>query len=106
MLRARYIVLTLALATPLLADSDKGDTEKGKELFETKCSVCHNADSKEKKIGPGLQGIKDGKLPSDKDATHENILDNLNKGGGGMPAFEKLITDEEKEDVIAYVLTL
>ena len=106
MLRARYIVLTLALATPLLADSDKGDAEKGKELFETKCFVCHNADSKEKKIGPGLQGIKDGKLPSEKDATYENILDNLNKGGGGMPAFEKLITDEEKEDVIAYVLTL
>ena len=89
MLRARYIVLTLtlALATPLLAASDKADAEKGKELFETKCSVCHNADSKEKKIGPGLQGIKDGKLPSDKDATHKNILENLNKGGGGMPAF-------------------
>ena len=106
MLRARYIVLTLALATPLLAASDKGDAEEGKELFETKCSVCHNTDSKEKKIGPGLQGIKDGKLPSDKDATYENILENLNKGGGGMPAFEKLITDEEKEHVIAYVLTL
>ena len=109
MLRARYLVMTLALAlvTPLLADSPKGDAEKGKELFEMKsCSVCHNADSKEKKIGPGLQGVKDGKLPSDKDATHENILENLNKGGGGMPAFEKLITDEEKEDVIAYVLTL
>ena len=106
MLRARYIVLTLALATPLLADGDKDDAEKGKELFETKCFVCHNTDSKEKKIGPGLQGIKDGKLPSEKDATYENILENLNKGGGGMPAFEKLITDEEKDDVIAYVLTL
>ncbi len=108
MLRARYIVLTLALAlaTPLLAANDEGDAEKGKELFETKCFVCHNADSKEKKIGPGLQGVKDGKLPSGKDTTHDNILDNLNKGGGGMPAFEKLITDEEKEDVIAYVLTL
>ena len=108
MLRARYLILTfaLALATPLLADHHEGDAEMGKELFETKCSVCHNADSKEKKIGPGLQGIKDGKLPSGKDATKENILENLNKGGGGMPAFEKLITDEEKGRVIAYVLTL
>jgi mono/diheme cytochrome c family protein len=83
-----------------------GNVEDGKELFETKCSVCHNADSKEKKIGPGLQGIKAGKLPSGKDTTHENVMENLNKGGGGMPAFEKLLADQEKADIVAYVLTL
>ena len=62
--------------------------------------------ARKKKIGPGLQGVKDGKLPSGKDATYDNLLDNLNKGGNGMPAFEKLITQEEKDNVIAYVLTL
>ncbi len=84
----------------------KGDPAKGKELFEAKCMICHNPDSKEKKIGPGLQGLKDGKLPSGKDATHDNILANVNAGGGGMPAFKELLTDEEKEDVVAYVMTL
>ncbi len=83
-----------------------GNAATGKTIFETKCALCHNADSKEKKIGPGLQGVKDGKLPSGKDANHDTILENLNKGGGGMPAFEKLLSDQEKEDVIAYVLTL
>ena len=34
------------------------------------------------------------------------IYNNLNKGGGGMPAFEKLLADQEKADVVAYVLTL
>ena len=98
----------LAVAIPAAADKheSKGDAEKGKEVFETKCSICHNADSTEKKIGPGLKGIKDGKLPSGKDATHENLLQNINEGGGGMPAFEKLLTDEEKANVIAYVLGL
>ena len=98
----------LVLAIPAAADKHKseGDAEEGKEVFETKCSICHNADSTEKKIGPGLKGIKDGKLPSGKDATHENLLQNINEGGGGMPAFEKLLTDEEKANVIAYVLTL
>jgi mono/diheme cytochrome c family protein len=28
------------------------------------------------------------------------------KGGGGMPAFEKLLADQEKADIVAYVLTL
>lgn len=101
-----FLTLTLTLAMPLMADSHEGDVEKGKEVFETKCSVCHNTDSKEKKIGPGLQGIKDGKLPSGKDTTYENVMKNLNEGGNGMPAFEKLLSDEEKANVVAYVLTL
>jgi len=83
-----------------------GNAAAGKTIFDTKCALCHNTDNKEKKIGPGLQGIKDGKLPSGKDATHDNILENLNKGGGGMPAFEKLLSTQEKEDVVAYVMTL
>lgn len=93
----------LAVAPAAFAE---GDAEAGKELFEAKCQVCHNADSKDKKIGPGLAGIKDGKLPSGKDATHENMLKNLNEGGNGMPPFESLLSDEEKENLIAYMKTL
>jgi len=83
-----------------------GDIAKGKELFEGKCIVCHNTDSNEKKIGPGLKGTKNGKLPSGKDATREVILEIVNAGGGGMPAYKELLTEEEKNDVIAYCLTL
>ena len=83
-----------------------GDMAKGKELFEGKCIVCHNPDSNEKKIGPGLKGLKDGKLPSGKNATREVIIEVINAGGGGMPAYKELLTDEEKNDVIAFVLTL
>ncbi len=96
-------VLAVAIAAPV---AQAQSAEDGKEIFETKCSVCHNADSKDKKIGPGLAGIKDGKLPSGKDATDENMMTNINKGGNGMPAFEKLLSDEEKASLIAYMKTL
>lgn len=107
--RISWLSLGLALvlvAPAAFAAEGDGDAATGKELFETKCAICHNADSTDKKIGPGLKGIKDGKLPSGKEATYANILENLNKGGGGMPAFEKLLTDEEKDHIIAYVKTL
>jgi len=101
------VVLSVALVgVPAFAAEGDGDAAAGKELFDTKCGICHNADNKDKKIGPGLQGVKDGKLPSGNDTTYDNLLKNLNEGGGGMPAFEKLITDEEKDNVIAYVMTL
>lgn len=102
---AMGLMLTLLPPLAVAAEGD-GDVATGKELFETKCAICHNVDSKDKKIGPGLQGIKDGKLPSGKETNYENILENLNKGGGGMPAFEKLLTPEEKDHIVAYVLTL
>jgi mono/diheme cytochrome c family protein len=89
------------------AQSDKkGNPSAGKDVFEGKCSDCHNADSKEAKDGPGLQGVKDGKLPSGKAATHDVILDLVNRGRDAMPPFKDILSDQQKEDLIAYVLTL
>jgi mono/diheme cytochrome c family protein len=97
--------LALMAVSAIAAEGD-GNVATGKELADTKCAVCHNFDSTDKKIGPGLKGIKDGKLPSGKEATYKNIQDNLNQGGGGMPAFENLLTAEEKDHITAYLLTL
>jgi cytochrome c len=88
------------------AGKASGDVAAGKDIFEAKCAVCHNADSAEKKIGPGLKGVKDGKLPSGKPATHDVMLEQLNTGGGAMPPYKDLLTDDEKNNVIAYVMTL
>ena len=38
------VVLTAALmGVPAFAAEGDGDAEAGKELFETKCALCHNA---------------------------------------------------------------
>jgi len=80
--------------------------QQGKKLFEAKCAVCHSADSNEHRVGPGLKGAKDGTLPGGKSATPEVILKQLNSGGGGMPVFKELLTNDEKKQLIAYVLSL
>ncbi len=106
-IRAACCVATLLGTVAGWADNhDTGDAAKGKEAFQQRCLVCHFEDSAEKKIGPGLAGIKDGKLPSGKDTTREAVMDNLNQGGNGMPAFEQLLSEEEKANIVAYVLTL
>lgn len=93
---------TLALAQ----DKGKADAEKGKEVFE-QCSVCHNADSTEKKMGPGLKGLfKKAKLNNGKKVTDESVLAVINAGGNGMPAYEEMLSKEEKANVIAYLKTL
>ncbi len=84
----------------------KGDPARGRLVFEQNCERCHDAYSREEVTGPGLQGIRNGKLPDGKAATREKILDVVNNGPAEMTAFENRLTQQEKEDVVAFVLTL
>ena len=108
MQRLPYFITTAAIAGSmmLIADAKKPDAAKGKEVFE-QCSVCHNADSTEKKMGPGLKGLfaKD-KMTNGKKPTDANVLGKINEGGNGMPAYKDMLSDQEKDDVIAYLKTL
>lgn len=97
---------TLTGSMMLLASAKKPDAAKGKETFE-QCSVCHNADSTEKKMGPGLKGLfsKD-KLTNGKKPTEANVRAKIDEGGNGMPAYKEMLSDDEKADLIAYLKTL
>jgi cytochrome c len=98
---------TLAVGSAAFAGDDKkGDAAKGKEVFE-QCSVCHNADSDEKKMGPGLKGLfAKAKMNNGKPPTEANVKAKINEGGGGMPAYSDMLTDQEKTDLLAYLKTL
>ncbi len=100
---AAVVISSVAMAP---AQDKKGDAAKGKETFE-QCAVCHNADSDEKKMGPGLKGLfaKD-KMSGGKAPTEANVKAKINEGGNGMPAYADMLTDQEKNDLIAYLKTL
>ena len=84
----------------------KGDAAKGKEVFE-QCAVCHNPDSDEKKMGPGLKGLfKKDKLNNGKKPTEANVRTQIDEGGNGMPQYKDMLSDQEKDDLVAYLKTL
>ena len=107
----KRINLTIA-AGVLFADVSAfgaGNADKGKDLFDQNCGVCHNADSTERKMGPGLKGLyKKAELVNKKKVTDSNVLDFINKGSSekGMPGFADQLTDKEKTDLVAYLKTL
>ena len=106
--RFRVLLLCVALtAGPrLLLAADKGDAEKGKAVFQ-QCGVCHHADSDQKKMGPGLKGLfTKAKLADGKKPTEANVRAKLEGGGNGMPAYKDMLTDAEKNDLVAYLKTL
>jgi len=105
-LRVLAIVVALAAGPRVLLAADKGDVSKGKAVFQ-QCSVCHRADSDEKKIGPSLKGLfKKAKLADGKKVTEANVRAKVEGGGNGMPAYKDMLTDGEKNNLIAYLKTL
>lgn len=90
-----------------LAGSAAGpDPAKGKKIF-AQCTVCHNATTDEKKIGPSLKGLfGKAKLPSGKKLSDQTVLNQINQGGNGMPSFKDMLSNEEKANVLAYLKTL
>ena len=106
MRRLTTMALAGTIAISMSAFGADGDATKGKEVFE-QCSVCHNSDSAEKKMGPGLKGeFKKDKMTNGKAPNEANVRALINAGGNGMPAYNDMLTDAEKNDLIAYLKTL
>ncbi len=100
---AMAVVMLVVGASPAKAAADAA---KGKEVFE-QCAVCHNADSAEKKMGPGLKGLyKKAKLSNGKPMNDANVKALINAGGNGMPAYADMLSDAERGDLLAYLKTL
>ena len=78
--------MKLVLAICICFAQAKGDVTRGKEVFLDHCGQCHEADSRDEKVGPGLQGVKDGKLPDGKPATYDTLLEAINRGPAEMPS--------------------
>ena len=77
-----------------------GDVAKGKTVFADNCAVCHNADSAEVKMGPGLKGVLK------KLKTEAAVKAKVDAGGNGMPSYKDILSDPDKANGLAYLKTL
>ena len=85
----------------------KASIQKGKEIYEKKCSLCHGEKGDGK--GPASAGLNP-KPTNFKESHGEKMTDGehfwkITTGRGGMPSFAKDLTEEERWHVINYVNT-
>ena len=124
-MRRNYLFLgiaTLAIAGGVLAQdppakkpaasggskSSAAAVARGKDVFEKKCALCHNADSDAKKIGPGLKGLsKRGTFTvNNNKVTDESLKTWIENGDTMMPPFKDVLEPAQIKDVVAYVKSL
>ena len=58
-------------------------------------------------MGHGLKGLfKKDKMNNGKKPTEAAVRARVDEGGQGMPAYKDMLSDQEKDDLIAYLKTL
>ena len=84
----------------------KASVEKGKEIYDKKCALCHGIKGDGK--GPVSEGLNPN--PANFKEHHGQMTDGehfwkMTTGRGAMPSFEKDMTGEERWHVINYINT-
>ncbi len=74
-----------------------GSPEAGTVVFSENCSTCHGATGEGGNGGPNLKTMPLAQ-------TEEGAIQQVTNGGGGMPAFSGVLSEEEIENVAAYVV--
>jgi cytochrome c len=105
---AAFFSAAVFSTVPMSGAAKPGDAAKGMDIFSSNCDVCHNTDSVEPKVGPGLKGLfKRANLANKKKVSDATVMELINKGSPvGMPAFEDQLSEQERADVLAYLKTL
>jgi glucose dehydrogenase/cytochrome c5 len=79
------------------AAAGPGDAMAGAEVFSENCSTCHGASGHGGENGPDLRTMPLAK-------TEAGAIKQVTNGGGGMPAFSGVLSEEEIKNVAAYVV--
>lgn len=105
-LAAGFMVSRNPAAADTTHPAVKGDTRSGRIVFRN-CEGCHAAQSNEQLVGPSLKGLfKKTKLVNGKKPSEPNIREILLRGYNSMPPFDRSLSEDKVQDLLAYLSTL
>jgi mono/diheme cytochrome c family protein len=94
----------------------KSDTElglnaqqaSGRRIYDADCDRCHEPYSTRGKKGPGLKGVFQHKYLSlsGLPANDDRVNDIVRLGRNEMPAFSQKLSQQDMQDLLAYLHTL
>jgi mono/diheme cytochrome c family protein len=115
-LRASVVMFALLALAGCDAERRKSDAElglnpqqaEGRKLYDNYCDRCHEPYSSRGKKGPSLKGVfkKQYLSVSGLPANDERMADIVKNGRAKMEGFRQVMTDQQIQDLLAYLHTL
>ena len=112
---AFLVTLLVCLLSACSNEPHKTDAElglnaqqiRGRRVWEHRCQECHFAYISRNLRGPSLQHLFEKPyMPSGTPANDDRVRDVINLGRSKMPAFGRVLTPEQVDDLLAYLHTL
>jgi mono/diheme cytochrome c family protein len=80
-----------------------GNAHAGEEVFTKRCFQCHSVQEGQVRFGPSLFGVMKGPHPR---KTAPEIREILKNGKNKMPSFNGILTEEDTDNLLAYLHSL
>ena len=93
--QAMFIVCTLLATGTITSAQDKAKIDAGEMVYEQNCAECHGEKLRSSGAVPDLR-----KMPADARAVFDETVKN---GRGQMPSWEGQLTDENFDQIWAYI---
>lgn len=109
------LLVVLAVLAGCDAEPRKTDAElglnpqqaQGRRVYDVRCAECHFAYSTRNLRGPSLHGLfKKQFMTNGIPANDERVSDIILLGRAKMPAFQQKLTQQQFDDLLAYLHTL
>jgi len=114
----RIVILVAALLSSVACDVErrKSDAElglnprqaAGRKIYDAECDRCHEPYSTRGKKGPGLKGVFQHKYLSlsGLPANDERVGNIIRMGRNEMPGYSQKLSEQDIQDLLAYLHTL
>lgn len=103
-------ILSACDVEPRKTDAELGlnaQQAAGRRVYDARCADCHFAYSKSNLKGPSLNGLfKKPFMKNGMPANDERVTDIILLGRAKMPAFQNKLTQQQLNDLMAYLHTL
>ena len=97
-------------AEPRKSDAELGlnpQEASGRRVYDLRCAECHYAYSTRNLRGPSLHGLfKKPFMANGMPANDERVSDIILLGRAKMPAFQQKLTQQQFQELVAYLHTL
>ena len=115
-LRIMLVVIAVGCSVACDVERRKSDAElglnpqqvAGRKIYDAECDRCHEPYSTRGKKGPGLKGVFQHKYLSlsGLPANDERVSNIIRMGRNEMPGFSQKLSDQDIQDLLAYLHTL
>jgi mono/diheme cytochrome c family protein len=104
------VILSACSSEPHKTDAELGlnpQQAAGRRVYDTRCADCHFAYSTRSLRGPSLHGLfKKQFMTNGMPANNDRVTDIILLGRAKMPAFQNKLTQQQFDDLMAYLHTL